>query len=622
MKAKNIVQTLLFGLFTSTNPCADSGRSDYDIDNDRLIEINDINDLNEIRNNPNKIELYGTDRGCPSSGCIGYELITDLDFDTNSDKQINSQDQFWNAGAGWLPFDFTGIFEGNNHQILNIMINRPDEDEVGLFKNLNNSTVRNLRINGSLTSIQGKIYVGGLSAIASSNTTIDNLYFSGTVNAFAAAGGLVGNSRENSTITNSYSSGSITGGIAVGGVIGINSSSTLNQTYSTANVSGTRVIGGLIGVDTSGTISTCFATGRVSGGTRLGGIIGQSEESDISACFATGRIDGASYTGGLIGWNKNTYITSTYALGRVDGNFYKGGLFGSSEGDFSTSNYWATNTSAQQYDNGYTQEATAEGGFSLPTLRCPTKATNTSCVTDRLYNGWEIYVDKNGIPLWEFGNNYQTPGLRINNKVYRDNNIDGTPEISTAPNRNADPELISTHNYTKRSSYCGWSTPSNTRDENVSESTLFCNMGSRRVATKRLHSDGSCEINMNHYAYDLFMLNINSCHFGIYLPASNSSTPPSTTTFAYKAPGASGYTLATGCEWRLNYRDYGSTSYNLFCSNIDFAELLIYDASSMAGSPYSCEVRIHRYGLTGGGNYGYGQNGNIEACNPRISGTR
>ena len=71
---------------------AESSRSDYDVDDDGLIEINDLEDLYITRNSSDGSSLYGSSEGCPEAGCNGFELTTDLDFDTNGDGQISSAD--------------------------------------------------------------------------------------------------------------------------------------------------------------------------------------------------------------------------------------------------------------------------------------------------------------------------------------------------------------------------------------------------------------------------------------------------------------------------------------------------------------------------------------------------
>jgi hypothetical protein len=118
---------------------AESGRADYDLDDDGLIEINSLADLNEIRNNLDGTSLYGESTGCPVDGCIGFELTTTLDFDTNADGVMDANDEYWNDGAGWLSIGnssslvFQAIFNGNGYQIRNLYINRSNTDYIGLF---------------------------------------------------------------------------------------------------------------------------------------------------------------------------------------------------------------------------------------------------------------------------------------------------------------------------------------------------------------------------------------------------------------------------------------------------------------------------------------------------------
>ncbi|MEK9765695.1 MAG: hypothetical protein VW274_04385, partial [Thalassolituus sp.] len=82
--SRRLLITTILGAFSFT-AFAESGREDYDLDDDGLIEINDLSDLDEIRNNLDGTSLYGTSQGCPEAGCNGFELTTDLDFDTNAD---------------------------------------------------------------------------------------------------------------------------------------------------------------------------------------------------------------------------------------------------------------------------------------------------------------------------------------------------------------------------------------------------------------------------------------------------------------------------------------------------------------------------------------------------------
>lgn len=41
--------------------------------------------------------------GCAGRQCRGYELVKNLDFDTDGNGQIDKGDAYWNDGDGWSP---------------------------------------------------------------------------------------------------------------------------------------------------------------------------------------------------------------------------------------------------------------------------------------------------------------------------------------------------------------------------------------------------------------------------------------------------------------------------------------------------------------------------------------
>ena len=127
------------------------GNGDYDADEDGLIEISNLAQLNAIRYDldGDSIADDQTDSsayihafpgaqagmGRPDAGCAGYELVADLDFDTNGNGRADAGDAWWNDGAGWLPIDsehsnllFNANFDGGNHTIANLYINRDYEN--------------------------------------------------------------------------------------------------------------------------------------------------------------------------------------------------------------------------------------------------------------------------------------------------------------------------------------------------------------------------------------------------------------------------------------------------------------------------------------------------------------
>ncbi|MFA7242122.1 MAG: filamentous hemagglutinin N-terminal domain-containing protein [Sulfuricellaceae bacterium] len=106
-------------------------------------------------------DIYGV-QGMGSSGMLGksYSLAVNVDASGTSG---------WNAGLGFAPIgdvttQFTGTFDGLNHTISNLTINRPAAGYVGLFGNIaTGGTVSNLGLLAS--NVVGSDFVGALGAV-------------------------------------------------------------------------------------------------------------------------------------------------------------------------------------------------------------------------------------------------------------------------------------------------------------------------------------------------------------------------------------------------------------------------------------------------------------------------
>ena len=322
--------------------------ANIDQDDDGLIEICDLEGLNAMR-----YQLDGTGyttsssadkitAGCPEDGCNGYELIKDLDFNDDASYSSIANKVIWTEDDGWDPIGyyhssinnkvFTAIFEGNDHTISNLMIDRSNTDAVGLFGHAAGVTINNVGLLN--VKIKGDRYVGGL--VGLSRGTITNSYATGAVTGTRNnVGGLVGR-LNGGTIRNSYATGAVTGtGSYVGGLVGENSFGTITNSYATGAVTGTRNnVGGLVGNDSGGTITNSYATGSVRGSSRVGGLVGtltlNGRGSSIMNSYATGDVTGTrNNVGSLVGYSDRGAITYSYATGDVTGTGrYVGGLVG------------------------------------------------------------------------------------------------------------------------------------------------------------------------------------------------------------------------------------------------------------------------------------------------------
>jgi len=458
-----IFSVILLSLYASFAQAAD-GRADYDLDDDGLIEINDLSDLDEIRNNLDGASLYADNTGCPLTGCTGFELTTHLDFDSNGDGVLSIDDSYWNGGAGWQPIGsnnqpFSAILNGNGFEIRNLMINRSTTSYVGLFAYTADSNLLNVVLTGDLLSVTGRGYVGALVGSAST-TTIESSSVSGkvfssddntggllgeatgsTVKLSASTadvtvvgsityrlGGLIGSASNNTIIERCYSSGDVSMttsiGYHVGGLAGQIVDSSVTSSYSLGSVSMIASIGynagGLAGEINNSSVTASYSLAFVSSNDDyVGGIAGNLTSSTITSSFATGSVEGGSYVGGLIGSDSGSTIASSYAIGLVT-NLSRsgGGLIGDARTTVVTNSYWATDISQITTSAGGT-------GFLHNELTCPTSANNTTCAATEIYTGWDTSIDGDGNPYWDYGTASQLPGLIINGVVHRDTDGDG-----------------------------------------------------------------------------------------------------------------------------------------------------------------------------------------------------
>lgn len=412
MAIKNTHRLLAFIISTCaivSTAYAESGRTDYDLDDDGLIEINSLADLNEIRNNLDGTNLYGESAGCPTEGCNGFELTTTLDFDTNTDGAMDENDEYWNDGEGWVPIGdyeipFTATLDGNGYHISNLYIER-DKYYVGLFGSISGETavIKKIGLTGQLMSVTGKDNVGGLAGHANIFSSITSSFSKGRVVGRTSVGGLVGKLEGSSSLTNAFSTGEVSGSFnSMGGVVGALSSGIIMNVFSSVDVEGKGFVGGLFGFS-NGTsfIKNVFAVGAVNGSFNVGGLVGAlSGTTSVESSFASGLVtaDDINY-GGLIG-----YVVS-------------GEVFNS---------HWITDTTGQEFSDDES-EFDNYFGATLTELQCPTSTENTEClVSNTLYANWDSTV-------WDFGTNQELPGLIIDGIVYRDSNGDGSLDVNQSP---------------------------------------------------------------------------------------------------------------------------------------------------------------------------------------------
>ncbi len=406
----------------------------YDTDDDGLIGISNLAQLDAMRYDLDGNGYAGTvaayaaafpsalDRlGCGVDGCSGYELLADLDFDTDGDGAVDSDDDYWNDGDGWEPIGwdstyeyarfFNATFDGNEHTLSNLFT--AGRGFSGLFGRIGlGGVVDDLTLID--VNVTGTEAAGAL--VGENQGLLSGIQSSGQVSGELHVGGLVGLNLR--LVYLAHSSAAVTGmrpprppgtGLvitfgplaATGGLVGYNTGFVV-LSYATGPVTSDSSAGGLVGYHQSKLIAASYATGPVTGSS-AGGLVGTvatpREEATIRASYATGSVDGGT-AGGLVGHLYDEgIITASYATGRVAGS-RTGGLVGDDERGTVTNSYWDTRTSGQ--------------GSGSPGSGRTTSQMQSPRSYSGIYGSWNVDIDEDNINdnPWDFGTSSEYPALR------------------------------------------------------------------------------------------------------------------------------------------------------------------------------------------------------------------
>ena len=350
----------------------------YDSDGDGLIDIKTLAQLHAIRWDlngdgaidasastsdttaynaafPGRDTTSNVRMGCPSGTCTGYELLNNLNFDTDGSGSVTSDDTYPN----WVPIgNYSATFKGNNKTISNLHINRGGWYHVGLFS----------QVGGNISGL-------GLKSV--------------NVRGGHQVGGLVGN-QWGGRILGCYVTGRVEGtGSYVGGLVGhsTGNNTVIAASYTNAVVSGGRLqegVGGLVGILYT-TVIASYAIGPVTGNNRVGGLVG--------------RLAITSGHSPLVGSVSTSYATGTGTrLNQFSSNL--GGLIGSKRHNLVSHSYWDRESSGISSSAGGTGKTTSE-------LQSQTSYND-------IYASWNVNVD--GSPgndnPWTFGAADQYPVLK------------------------------------------------------------------------------------------------------------------------------------------------------------------------------------------------------------------
>ncbi len=220
------------------------------------------------------------------------------------------------------------------------------KDEVGLFKEIREGSVKNLTIKISEgQAVKGAWSIGALVGL-SECSSYTNCQLHGTVSGNSNVGGLIGESSDDNVVdcsftgtvqgvsnyvgglvggafdlkmTDCYVQGAITStnGSSVGGAVGAASASTFLRVITCVETSAEREVGGLVGYVRSSDISFSASTGKISGNNSVGGLAGSLYTSSVKDAYTTASLRVPSDRPGalLAGEATASTLTRVYATG-------------------------------------------------------------------------------------------------------------------------------------------------------------------------------------------------------------------------------------------------------------------------------------------------------------------
>lgn len=245
---------------------------------------------------------------------------------------------------------FSGTFDGGDHSISNFKVSPKSSVATGLFGNIKNAAISNLKLKDATVAYEQTGYnsngTAGLAG-AATTSTIKGCSYEGSVSGTYYVGALIGKGTGLSitdctvkgtvTVKNNYSGG-IAACLTQGSISGCDVQADITSTNG--------YVGGIAGQLTTNscTIENCSFNGKLSGASNVGGIAGSCGTSSskvyiIKGCTAAGTITSSGgYVGGIAGSGvASIYNCENTAEVQYTGTSSSGGYVGGIVGYYSAS---------------------------------------------------------------------------------------------------------------------------------------------------------------------------------------------------------------------------------------------------------------------------------------------
>ncbi len=245
-----------------------------------------------------KLESIG-DSGCNNSNTAGcddtFAITADIDM---SGRTLNP--------IGTASNPFTGTVWGNFHEISNVHINAPNDDNIGLFGKTEGAYLTAILLDNA--DVTGDDNAGALLGYGAAGTTLDACEVTNsTVDGDIGVGGIAGGFHDGGIFDSAVAASDVIGSNTVGGAVGYLVNGTMARTSVDHNstVSGGYAAGGLVaratysGVGGGSTISNAYSRADVSG-INPGGFASVVQSSSVTDSYAAGPVTGSGKDGFVV----------------------------------------------------------------------------------------------------------------------------------------------------------------------------------------------------------------------------------------------------------------------------------------------------------------------------------
>lgn len=274
---------------------------------------------NGTESNPFIIKTYDdlvTLSNSPGQWHYYFKQVLNIDASESQNANMGDHDNnplTPNEPMGFSPIGnsflaFTGHYETKDCFISNLYINRPKQENVGLFGKVRYASLSEIHLHQAF--VEGGQNTGAIVGDCGYSVVTNSVVEDSKVYGNDENTGLFVGIMNDSEISNSSVGGNLYGKTNAGGFCGyMYGSSVIVSCSADVSTQTQSNSGGFVGLCFDSQINLCYVAGKISGSQNLiGGFCGISNNAEISNCVSNCDAIGREHVGGFVGGNQNSSL--------------------------------------------------------------------------------------------------------------------------------------------------------------------------------------------------------------------------------------------------------------------------------------------------------------------------